>query len=54
VSESELNNLRQQYVDIVAGMDADPVRAAYHFGRLEVVTKRLLQIMDQRSSNRLG
>jgi hypothetical protein len=44
---SELEQLRQQYQETVEQMDADPERAAYHFGRLEVVAERLLRLIDR-------
>lgn len=43
---AELESLRGQYAEIVAAMEQDPQRAAYHFGRLETVTKRLLRLID--------
>lgn len=43
---NELEQLREQYKAIVEAMDKDSSRAAYHFGRLEIVTKRLFRLID--------
>ncbi|BDM70557.1 hypothetical protein HEK616_40440 [Streptomyces nigrescens] len=44
---NELEQLRKMYTEIVAEMEADPARAAYHFGRLEIVTKQLFRMVDR-------
>ncbi|WP_432157819.1 hypothetical protein [Streptomyces sp. bgisy153] len=43
----ELEQLRQRYKEIVDEMGADPSRAAYYFGRLEIVTKQLFRLIDR-------
>ncbi|MFI2212987.1 hypothetical protein [Streptomyces sp. NPDC020141] len=44
---TELEQLRQQYEAIVKDVDGDEARAAYHFGRLEIVTKRLFRLIGR-------
>jgi hypothetical protein len=44
---TELERLRQQYTEIVKDMDEDSARAAYHFGRLESVTKQMFRLLDR-------
>ncbi|MFG3244643.1 hypothetical protein [Streptomyces sp. NPDC048157] len=44
---TQLERLRQQYTEIVDEMDTDAARAAYHFGRLEIVTRQLFRLIDR-------
>ncbi|WP_158943558.1 hypothetical protein [Streptomyces sp. NRRL S-378] len=43
----ELERLRQRYTEIVNDMNEDSARAAYHFGRLEIVTKQMFRLVDR-------
>ncbi|MFD9205920.1 hypothetical protein ACFVZM_06525 [Streptomyces sioyaensis] len=45
----ELERLRKQYQEVVSEMDRDSARAAYHFGRLEIITKQLFRLIDRRT-----
>jgi hypothetical protein len=47
VDTHEVERLRKAYMEIVNGMDADEVRSAYYFGRLEIVTRQLFQLIDR-------
>ncbi|MEW1551409.1 hypothetical protein [Streptomyces tsukubensis] len=47
MNTAELEQLRQQYEAIVKEMDDDEARAAYHFGRLEIVIDRLFRLIDR-------
>ncbi|WP_328742955.1 hypothetical protein OG436_29635 [Streptomyces caniferus] len=44
---AELERLRRQYQDVVDEMNKDSARAAYHFGRLEIITKHLFRLVDR-------
>ncbi|WP_405560628.1 hypothetical protein [Streptomyces sp. NBC_01180] len=47
MSTADLDRLRQQYAEIVQAMTDDSERAAYHFGRLEIVTRQLFRLIDR-------
>lgn len=47
MDKSELERLRQQYAEVVNEMGKDSGRAAYHFGRLEIITRQIFRLIDR-------
>ncbi|WDM16690.1 hypothetical protein J3S85_37615 [Streptomyces lavenduligriseus] len=47
MDREQVEKLRQQFTEITDELRKDLSRAAYHFGRLEIITKELFRLVDR-------